>query len=112
MAAIPVGEVVAAGLTNPTLQAAAAGDTIKVQPTGTTTMRVKNAAGASMTVTIAAERPCSAGSLHNVGPITIPATTGDVLIPIPQRCRGANGNAAVTYSSTTTVTVSATHQEA
>lgn len=72
-------------------------------------LHVKNTAGASMTVTLTATAKVR-GQLAADLVVTVPATTGDKLIgPIPAELFASpvDGNCAVTYSSTTNVTVAA-----
>jgi hypothetical protein len=71
-------------------------------------LHVKNTAGASMTVTITATAKIRNQAVSNAV-ITVPATTGDMMIgPITSDlfASAADGvSAAITYSSTTSVTV-------
>lgn len=72
-------------------------------------LHVKNAAGSSMTVTLTATAKVRGQSAADVV-ITVPATTGDKMIgPLTAElfAGAADGNCAVTYSSTTSVTVAA-----
>lgn len=95
------------GGTAPTYGAAAA--STKVACGERTFLHVKNAAGSSMTVTITATGQIR-GQLATDMVVTVPATTGDMMIgPIPAElfAGASDGLAAITYSSTTTVTVAA-----
>jgi hypothetical protein len=71
-------------------------------------LHVKNAAGASMTVTLTATAKVRNQAVAN-SVITVPATTGDVMIgPITADlfASAADGvSASITYSATTSVTV-------
>jgi hypothetical protein len=71
-------------------------------------LHVKNAAGSSMTVTLTATGKIRGQSVGDLI-VTVPATTGDKMIgPITADlfASAADGvSAAVTYSSTTSVTV-------
>lgn len=74
-----------------------------------TFLHVKNAAGSSMTVTLTSTAKVRGQAAADVV-ITVPATTGDMMIgPItPDLFAGpTDGLAAVVYSSTTSVTVAA-----
>ncbi|WNI16909.1 hypothetical protein [Actinacidiphila sp. ITFR-21] len=95
------------GGTAPTYSAAAAGT--KIACDERTFLHVKNTAGSSMTVTLTATGQIR-GQLVADLVVTVPATTGDVMIgPIPRELFAgpADGLATVTYSSTTNVTVAA-----
>lgn len=83
-----------------TLTAVNASDTLTNN--GNSYLRVKNANGASCTVTIAATRECSDGFTHDMT-VTVPATTGDKNIgPFPIARFGSAP--VVTYSVTASVT--------
>lgn len=74
-----------------------------------TFLHVKNAAGSSMTVTVAATAKVRGQAAADLV-ITVPATTGDMMIgPVTADlfAGAADGLAAITYSSTTSVTVAA-----
>lgn len=92
---------------SPNYSAAAAGT--KIACGERTFLHVKNAAGSSMTVTITATGTVR-GQLAADLVVTVPATTGDKMIgPIPAElfAGASDGLAAITYSSTTSVTVAA-----
>lgn len=90
----------------PTYSAAASSTTVTCGER--TFLHVKNAAGSSMTVTLTATGRIR-GQLAADLVITVPATTGERMIgPIPAElfASAVDGtSAAITYSSTTTVTV-------
>lgn len=92
-----------AGL-SPTYGAAVASTTI---PCGDRVfLQVKNAAGSSMTVTLTATAKVEGQAAADLV-VTVPATTGDKMIgPISRAlfASDTDGNCAVTYSSTTSVT--------
>jgi hypothetical protein len=98
-------QVVTIAGTAPTYSAAAASTTV---PCGEHIfLHVKNTNGSSMTVTLTATAKVRGqGAADTV--VTVPATTGDKMIgPIPAElfANPADGTCAVTYSSTTSVTV-------
>lgn len=105
MAALPKNPVPVAGLRvdNLFLNASAGGDTA---PTGAGVfLLVKNASGASVTVTIG--YPPFDGSQTVTGrAFTVAATTGESVIPLRDIYRDpSTGVASITYSATTSVTV-------
>jgi hypothetical protein len=70
---------------------------------------VKNAAGSSMTVTLTATAKVAGQAAADVV-VTVPATTGDKMIgPMSKELLAglSDGTCAITYSSTTSVTVAA-----
>lgn len=101
MALIPTSTVSVAG-TGPTFAPAAAGDTA---PIGDRLwLEVRNGAGASMTVTLAAHRQLEYGGALPDKVYTVPAS-GEVRVPLlAAYTDGTDGLAHITYSSTTTVT--------
>ncbi|MFJ6579243.1 hypothetical protein ACIQMY_25190 [Streptomyces sp. NPDC091368] len=104
MALLAQQAVALSGLT-PSYSAAAASTTVTCGERSF--LHVKNTAGASMTVTLTATAKIRGQIVGDVV-VTVPATTGDKLIgPItPDLFAGASdGTCAVTYSSTTNVTV-------
>lgn len=75
----------------------------------TTFLHVKNAAGSPMTVTLTSTAKVRGQTAADVV-VSVPATTGDRMIgPISKElfAGAADGTCAVTYSSTTSVTVAA-----
>lgn len=106
MATLTTQVVALAGLA-PTYGAAAA--STKITCGERTFLHVKNAAGASMTVTLSSTAKVRGQAAADVI-VTVPATTGDMMIgPVtPDLFAGTtDGLAAVTYSATTSVTVAA-----
>ncbi len=106
MALLTAQVVSRAGLT-PTYSAAAASTTVACGDR--TFLHVKNTNGSSMTVTLTATGSVE-GQLATDLVVTVPATTGDKMIgPIPAAlfAGSVDGTCAVTYSSTTSVTVAA-----
>lgn len=98
-------QVVSTTGTTPTYAAAAGSTTV---PCGERNfLHVKNTNGSSMTVTLTATGRVR-GQLAADVVVTVPATTGDKMIgPIPAElfAGSTDGTCAVTYSSTTSVTV-------
>jgi len=84
--------------------AAAGGDTIAAGSAQRTTLLVKNASAATITLTIAAVNACSGGFLHNV---VVSCLVGDTEIALPANCATTAGNYGITYSAVTSVTVAA-----
>lgn len=84
----------------------AAGGGDQFANTGREYIHVKNTNAATRTVTVNSQRVCDQGFDHDVA-VVIPATTGDILIgPLPtERFNDANGNALITYSAVTGVTI-------
>lgn len=104
MALLAQQVVALTGLT-PTYSAAAGSTTITCGER--TFLHVKNANGSSMTVTLTATGKVRGQTAADVV-VTVPATTGDKMIgPIPAElfAGASDGTCAVTYSSTTSVTV-------
>jgi hypothetical protein len=102
MALIATQNIVIAG-TAPTFAPAAAGDTASVSDRHF--LVVKNAAGASMTVTLAVPGKTvnSVDTPDTV--ITVPATNGEVWIPLDSYYADpVDGKAHITWSSLTSVT--------
>lgn len=110
MATLVTQPVTPAG-TAPTYAAASAGGD-KINPGPTTFLHVKNASGASITVTVDSVAPCNQGGDHNLV-VAVPATTGDRMIgPLPadRFASATDGLVAVTYSGVTSLTVAAIAQ--
>jgi hypothetical protein len=105
MALLAQQVVAMTGLT-PTYSAAAASTTVTCGERSF--LHVKNTNGSSMTVTITSTASVRGGVAADLV-VTVPATTGDKMIgPIPaERFASAvdGTTAAITYSSTTSVTV-------
>jgi hypothetical protein len=100
-------QVVSLAGTTPTYGAAVASTTVACDER--TFLHVKNTAGSSMTVTLTATGAIRGQKAADVV-ITVPATTGDKMIgPLPAElfAGAVDGTCAVTYSSTTSVTVAA-----
>lgn len=104
MTALSVQQIGAAGLA-PSFTAAAAGQTIK--PDDHTSLRVNNASGGSINVTLTATGPCSQGFLHDRVVAVAAGAIKDIAVGPAKQFADATGQAAITYSSTTTVTVAA-----
>jgi hypothetical protein len=106
MATLTVQPVVAGG-TAATYQAAAGGgDAMATGPANF--LHVKNGGGSSVTVSVAAFQQCSQGSLHGIGPVTVPNGSERMIGPVTNRYADpATGLAPINYSGVTTVTVGA-----
>lgn len=106
MATLTSQVVALAGLA-PVYSAAAAGS--KIVCGERVWLHVKNTAGSSMTVTLSSTAKVRGQAAADVV-ITVPATTGDMMIgPITQDlfAGASDGLAAIAYSSTTSVTAAA-----
>lgn len=102
MSQVPTHHVTIAG-TAPTFNAAADGDTAEVG--AGCKLIVKNGAGSSMTVTVAVPGNAINAVANPDTVYTVPATTGEVWIPLYDfYADPADSLAHLTYSSTTTVT--------
>ncbi|MCP8970571.1 hypothetical protein [Ectobacillus ponti] len=88
-----------------TLVAAAAGGDTFIND-GKTVFRVKNAGGSAVTVTFSTQSANNHGFKQNLA-VTVPATSGDVLVGLfdPERFNDSNGRVNVSYSAVTSVTV-------
>ena len=84
--------------------AAAGGDTIVGGSAQRTTLFVKNASAATITLTIAAVNACSGGFLHNT---VVACLVGDTEIALPAVAQTTAGNYGITYSAVVTVTIAA-----
>lgn len=106
MATITPVAVNAAGASLTLAAASGGGDTIATGGLTRVVFVVRNASGSSINATFAGVVPCSAGSLHNV---VVPCPAGqDTDITVPSQCISpTTGNAGVTYSAVTSVTVGA-----
>lgn len=103
MAFLTPQQVTIGGLTPAFTAAGAGGDTCP--PDDRVALRVKNGSGSSITVTIVA--PGSTWGVAIPDPtVSVPATTGDVLIALPPGLADpATGLVGVSYSATASVTV-------
>lgn len=103
MATLATQTISTAG-TAPTYGAAAAAD--KFTPSDTTFLHVKNTNAATRDVTIDSKVTSNYGTDVNLV-VTVPATTGDMLIgPLPaQRFAGTDGLGDITYSAIAGVTI-------
>lgn len=83
------------------------GDSIAMGTNTRVAFLVRNASGSSITVTFTGAVTCSQGSTHNV-PVT--CAVGDTAILVPaQAISPTTGNATVTYSAVTSITVAAVY---
>jgi hypothetical protein len=106
MALLTTQQVLPTG-TGVTLAAAnAGGDTM--QPGATSFLRVNNASGASITVTIDSAAPCSFGFDHDLA-VAVPAGAARDIGPLPASrfARSSDGLVGITYSGVTSLTVAA-----
>lgn len=88
-----------------TLTAASAGGD-SVATAGDLILRFKNASGSSITATINTPGNLPTGVAYPDTTVTVPATTGDVLISVPASLYGdSNGVVSWTYSAATSVSV-------
>lgn len=91
--------------TAPTYAAAAAGDLAECGTGVGLKLIVKNAAGSSMTVTVAIPGNQVGGQTNDANVFTVPATTGEKWIPLYGYYADTTDSLAhITYSSTTSVT--------
>lgn len=104
MALLATQTVTDAGITPAYGAASAGGDTF--QPGDDVFLHVKNASGASVTVTVASQKPCNHGTTHNAA-VAVPAGAERMLGPFPAErwASPASGLVSVTYSATASVTV-------
>lgn len=85
--------------------ASAGGDSIACGSNSRVVFLVRNASGATITVTFTGAIQCSQGALHNV---TVNCPVGDTDVVVPPQCVSPTShNAAVTYSASASVTVAA-----
>lgn len=104
MSQIPTQNVKIDG-TAPTFAAAAAGDLAECATGDALKLIVRNAAGSSMTVTIAVPGVQAGGAANDAVVYTVPATTGEKWIPLYRYYADSTDTLAhITYSSTTSVT--------
>lgn len=103
MALIPTQVLSVASGAAPTFAAAAAGDTAECDPAAT--LIVKNGGGAGITVTVATPGNLPTGDAIPDKAYTV-AAGAEAWIPLIEAFRdpAANGQAAISYSSTTSVT--------
>jgi len=103
MAFLVPQQVPVTGITPAFVAAGAGGDTC--QPDDRTFLRVKNGSGGAITVTVVVPGSDYAQAKPDVA-VSVPATTGDVLIHLPASLADlATGLISWTYSAVTTVTV-------
>jgi hypothetical protein len=106
MAALTTQAIIRAGLTPSFASAAGGGDTFN--PDLDTYLRVKNASGSSITVTVVTPRTDPVGNAVADTTFTVPATTGDVIAgPFPAEIYAdpVTGVANITYSGVTSLTI-------
>lgn len=103
MATITAVNPAAGGSVVTPASASAGGDTIAKARRAS--LVVTNGSGSDITVTLTGVKECNQGFTHDE-PFTVTAGATEY-IPIPDNCLDSSGQAAVTYSSATSVTVSA-----
>jgi hypothetical protein len=108
MAALTVQQIVKAGLApayvTPTVTV---GDTI-AGADDRTFVHVKNASGSPITVTVSDVGLTASGNPAAIATVSVPATTGDRMIPVPASAVDpASGLATVICSAVTSVTIGA-----
>ena len=96
-------DLTAAGVT--TGLAVGAGNGIRFVDNGRRQLRIKNAAGTSLTASVLAPEAGPDGQVYPALAVTVGATTGDrMLPPLPARYRDSAGRVTVEFSSVTSVT--------
>lgn len=108
MALLSSQAIVRAGLTASFASATGGGDTFLAD--SDTMLRVKNASGSAITVTVVTPRTDLAGNAVADTTFSVPATTGDVLAgPFPAEIYNdpTAGVASITYSGVTSLTIAA-----
>lgn len=112
MAALTLQSIVPAGITPALVAASAGGDSFANKTDERTFLHVKNASGASVTVTAAAVMTSS--RVPGVGTLATPniavavgAGAEAIIGPFSAAYNDANGNVNVTYSAVASVTVGA-----
>lgn len=106
MAALATQQVTQAGTAVTMAAATSGGDTLT--PSDHTHLRVKNGGGSPINVTVAGQGVCNQGFTHDLV-VAVAAGAEEDIGPIgPARfARSSDGQAAVTYSGVTSVTVAA-----
>ena len=103
MAALTVQNIVNAG-TKPTFSAASTSDTATIGSGYDTFVVYKNAAGSPVTLTVVVPGTTPVGDTPAQHVLTLPATTGELWIPLRKYYDDGTGNATITLSSATSVT--------
>jgi hypothetical protein len=104
MAQLTVNNADSNGLTPTFVSASAGGDSFVND--GQTLLRIKNAGGSPVTLTVVAQSFSNHKTKVNQT-VTVPATTGDMIVGFfdPSRFNDQNGQVQLTYSAVTSVTV-------
>jgi hypothetical protein len=104
MALIPTQVLDVATGAAPTFAAAAAADTAECDPSNT--LIVKNASGSPINVTVSTPGNLGTGDAYPDKVYSVPATNGERWIPLIDAFRdpALNGQAAIAYSATASVT--------
>ncbi len=109
MAALTLYEISRSGDSKAYAAGSSGGDTLSGND-GRVYLHIKNTNAATRAVTVAAAAPCNRGTLHNAGPLTIAATTGDQMMgPFP--VDWFSGTLTITYdvNPPTNLTIAALH---
>ena len=104
MAALTVYNIVDAG-TKPTYSTPTASDTASIGSGHNTFLHYKNTSGSPVTVTVVHQGTTAYGVANPDNVLTLAATTGELMIPLRQQYDDGPGNATVTTSAQTNVTV-------
>jgi hypothetical protein len=106
MAALIVYQIARAGTaTTPVTPTASTGDTIS-NPDDRTFVKVNNAAGSPITVTVSDPGTTPSGNSPTLSTVSVPATTGERYIPVPAAAADpSTGLATIICSSVTSVTI-------
>ena len=108
MATLTTQSISRSGLTTSFTSAAGGGDSFT--PDGQTLLRVKNASGSIITITVVSPGSVIEGVTKGDVTFTVPATTGDVIagpFPAEHFADPTDGLADITYSGVTSLTVAA-----
>ncbi len=104
MAALTVAQASLAGLVPTAVAAGAGGDTFPND--GKTALEVINGSGSSINVTVKSFAPASPGLAQTDNVVAVAAGVTKIIGPFPQAAfTDSTGNAEVSYSAVTTVTV-------
>lgn len=106
MAALTLQNITRAGTTLTFGAAAGGGDTMPVGDRNF--LYVKNGGGSPITVTVAAVTQCNQGSTHSISAVSVPNGSEKCWAPVNAIfADGTDGQAHITYSAVTSVTVAA-----
>lgn len=91
--------------TAPVFAAPLASDTVEIG----STLIVKNTSAAAITVTLVTPATLGTGDAYPDKVYTVPATNGELWIPVLRDYKGSNGLATVNFSATAGVTAASIH---